>query len=81
MHDLPFKQIRDRRKTNVRVRPHLDTLPRRKFGRPHVIEKDERPVHLSLAGGQYTSHREAAEILCLRLNDKLDGPFCRGTFR
>ena len=37
-----FEQVRDGGEMNVRMRPDVNTLPRRKLGGPHVIEEHER---------------------------------------
>ena len=52
MHDLALEQIGHRRQRDVRMRPHVDAVPRREVGRPHVIEEDERPDHAPLDGGR-----------------------------
>ncbi len=49
VHDLALEQVGYGRQANVWMRPHLDALARRKLGRPHVIEKDERAHHATLS--------------------------------
>ena len=44
------------------VRADIDALVRQEFGRPHLIEEDEGPDHLTLRRGQSTAHLEAAQI-------------------
>ena len=41
---------------------HINPLPCQKFGRTHLIEKDERPHHLPLRRRQRAAHLESAKI-------------------
>ena len=40
---LALEQVGHRRQRDVRVRSNVDARPGRHVGRPHVVEKDERP--------------------------------------
>src|SRR6185437_1074819 len=62
MDDLALEEIGDRGKPDVRMRPHIDAVPRRKCGRPHVIEEDERADQLARRCGQHAADGEAAEV-------------------
>jgi hypothetical protein len=62
VNDLAVKQIRNGRKTDMRMRPHIDTLPRRKVGGPHVIEEHERANRPLRWRGQHAPDGEAAKI-------------------
>ena len=53
-------------KRNVRMRPHVDPVPRRELRRTQVIEKNERPDHLPALGRQHPPHDEAAEVALAR---------------
>src|SRR5262249_10317713 len=77
MHDLPFKEIGHRRKPDVRMRPYIDPLANRKFRRPHLIPKDERPNHLPLCRRKRPADIEAAEIADARYDydvERITGP-------
>jgi hypothetical protein len=41
MVDRSGEQVGDGRKVDVRVRPHVDALPRRQVRRAHLVEEDE----------------------------------------
>src|SRR4051794_3105380 len=62
VHDLAVEQVRDRRQADVRMRPHVHARSEQELGRPHLVEEDEGPDHLSLVGGQRAPHLEAAEV-------------------
>jgi len=51
------------------MRPHVDAVPRREGGRPHVIEEDEGADQLARRAGQHAAHGEAAEVARARLDD------------
>ena len=74
VHDLAREQIRDRRQSDVRMRPNVDA-PRQIRNHllgPHVIEEHERADHAALRPGQHAPHLEAAEIAATRFDDHLD---------
>ncbi len=51
---------------NMRVRPDVDPVSRRKLGGTQMIEENERPHHLPSLGWQYAPHDEAAEVTLAR---------------
>src|SRR5262245_20163177 len=59
MHYSPVKQIGNRGKPDVRVRPHIKTMSRKKLRWPHLIEEDERANHLALVTRQGATDLEA----------------------
>src|SRR5689334_22715295 len=63
VQDLAFEQIRDRCQADMRMRPDIQPLSSQKLPWSHLVEKDERPDHLSLIGGQGTTYFEAAQIM------------------
>ncbi len=54
----------------MRMRAHVDPLPRGEAHRPHLIEEDERAHHLPPAMGQGAAHLEAAEVAGTRHDDE-----------
>ena len=73
MHNLALEQVSNGREPNMRVRPNLDALARRKFSRSHVIEENEGAHHLAFPGREHPAHRESTQVFRLRLDDELDG--------
>src|SRR5437879_11254758 len=67
MNDLAFEQIGHGGKADMRVRAHIQALPRRHPDRPHVIEEDEGADVTPAHEGQHASHRKVADILQPRL--------------
>jgi hypothetical protein len=65
MQHLTFKQVGNRGKANVRVRPNIHAFARRNLGRPYVIEKYEWPNSLSLFVRQQAADAELAQVLDL----------------
>jgi hypothetical protein len=59
MHTSP-EQMGDSGEPDVRMRPHIGSLPRQHLGRPYLVEEDERPCHLPLGRGQRAAHLETA---------------------
>jgi hypothetical protein len=57
------------------MRAHGDSVPGREHGRPHVIEKHERPDHAALGSRQDAANVELAQAADARLDRQLD---CRG---
>src|SRR5215469_14826082 len=64
VHDLAGKQVRDRCKSDVRMRPHVRGTRQslRQLNRTQVIEEYEGPHHVALRVRQYPSDLEVAEI-------------------
>ena len=56
VHDFAVKQVGYGGKSDVRMRPHVETIARAKFSRPEMIEKDEWPHH----GGTIACRSNAA---------------------
>jgi len=56
----------------MRMRPHIHAGPEQEFGRTHLVEKNERPNHLSLPGRERPPHGKAAEVACARHSDHVD---------
>jgi hypothetical protein len=73
MHDLAVEQEGDGGKPDMRMRPHIDTLPGAELDRPEMVEEDERPDHPPLDVRQRTAHREAAKIDAARHDHEVDG--------
>ena len=72
MHDLACEEIGHRRKTDMRMRPDVDALARRKRGRTHEIEEDDRPDVPYRRRGQQSRDREAAEVAHPAFDDRRD---------
>jgi len=51
VHDLAVKEVCDGGKPDVGMWTDVQTLTAAEFGRPEVIEEDERPDHAGLRGG------------------------------
>jgi hypothetical protein len=62
MLDFAIEQISHGRKTDMRVRPHIEAAAGAKFRRAHVIEKDERTYHAALCRWQGPADFKATEI-------------------
>src|SRR5690554_1034305 len=56
MQYFAFKQVSDRSDTNMRVRAYIDTIPRRKMRRAHVIKENPGPDHLLPHHRKYPPH-------------------------
>jgi hypothetical protein len=54
------------------MRPHIQSFAKQEFSRPHLIEKDERPHHLTLRRGKGAAHLEATEIARTRHDHSRD---------
>jgi hypothetical protein len=68
-----LEQIRHRRQTDVRMRPHIVVVFRPRVDRAEVVEEDEGADSAPCRGRQQTTHGEsAAEILVVR-SQKLHG--------
>ena len=80
MHERAFEQVRHGREPDVRVRPHVDALPRPEVRRSHVIEEDERTDGLQPHRGQHATHGEIAEVARPRFDDALDQVRHRGAY-
>ena len=63
MENLAVEEIAHSRQPDMRMRPHIDTLPEQELRRSELIEEDERPDHLAACGRQGAAHAEAAEVL------------------
>ena len=72
MKNFAVEQIRNRGKTNVRVRPNIDAVAGRKGGGSHVIEENERTYHSPYRRRQHAAHAETAQLFVSRLDDMLD---------
>src|SRR5262245_22659404 len=59
MHNSSVKQIGNRGETDVRVRPHIKTMARKKLGWPHLIEENKGTDHLPLVTRQGATDFEA----------------------
>ena len=73
MPHFALEQIGDRGEPDMRVRPHVDAVTDQEFGRPHLVEENERADHLFLCRRQRAAHFEAAEIAGARHDHVLDG--------
>src|SRR3954464_9164737 len=73
MHDLAVEQIGDRRKPDVRMRPHVDPLAGMEFRRAEMVEENERPDHAPLGMRKRAAHREMADVDAARYDNKIDG--------
>ncbi len=81
MHDFPIEQVGHRRKPDMGMRPHVDPLAQREFGRAHLVPENEGADHLALGGGQRAPHIEAAQIAHARHDDDVEraaGPAVAG---
>ncbi len=72
MQDLAFEQVRDRRETDVRMRPYRYPVTGREDRRPHVVEKHERADHAPLGRRQHAPDVELAQAAHARLDRELD---------
>src|SRR6516165_10463934 len=72
MHDLAVEQIGHRRKPDMRVRPHVDTLTDAKDCWAEMIEADARTDHPRACGGKHAAHLQAAKIDGARQNYMCD---------
>src|SRR4051794_10756035 len=57
--NLALEQIGDRREIDMRMRSNVDAVPDFKLYRPHLVEENERPDHLTLCGRQSAAHIES----------------------
>src|SRR5215469_8721512 len=65
VHDFAVEEIRERRKADVRMRPHVHGAwnSTREIDGTHMIEENERTYHPASRVGQHTAHFESAKIL------------------
>ena len=56
----------------MRVRPHIDALAGQEFGRPGLVEENERPDHLPLRRRQGAPDLETAEVAGTRNDQGFD---------
>src|SRR5690348_17635287 len=74
VHDLAVEQIRDRRKSDMRMRTyvHASRNSRRKAYRPHMVEKNKGTDHSPLNGRKDATNVKAAEAACPLINYGFD---------
>jgi hypothetical protein len=63
MVDNAFEQVSHGRQSNVRVWSNVETVAGRQFGRPHMIEENERPHGTAGGGRQQALDAKAAKVL------------------
>ena len=68
-----LQQIGDGAKADMRMRPHVDSLPGQELRRAHLVKEDERPHHLPLRRGQRAAHLEPAQVAGARHDHMFDG--------
>jgi hypothetical protein len=73
MDQVALEQVRHRRQSDVRMRPHIGPVAGRKRDRPEVVEEDERADHLGRQRRQQPLYREAAEVARVGFEDQHDG--------
>src|SRR6476659_9099606 len=56
----------------MRMRPHVHACAQQKFSRTHLIEENEWPDHLSLAGWERPPYGKAAEVSRTWHDDHVD---------
>src|SRR5579885_1525261 len=70
VHDLAVEQVADGGEPDMRMRPHVEALAAAEFGRPEMVEEDERPDHARARGRQGAADGEAvAEVGGTRHDD------------
>tara|TARA_B100001057_G_scaffold196502_1_gene197201 strand:+ start:20007 stop:20336 length:330 start_codon:yes stop_codon:yes gene_type:complete len=62
VQDFTFKQVGNGRNANMGVRAHVNAIPGRKMGRPHMIKKDPWPDHSPANYRQNPPYRKAPEV-------------------
>ena len=72
MLELAAIEIGHGREADVGMRAHIDPLAGDHFGRPGLVEQDERPDHLALRRRQRPAHLEIAEIARARHDQRRD---------
>jgi hypothetical protein len=68
-----LEQVGHRGQVDVRVWPHVESLPRQQLVRPEVVEEDERAHHPPLCGRQQPGHVEAIDRPAAGGQHLLDG--------
>jgi hypothetical protein len=63
VQDLAFKQVRDGRKPDMRMRAYINGTANRQYGGPHVVKEYERTHGASAGRGQDTQYSKITEIL------------------
>ena len=77
MPQRAFEQIRNRGKTDVRMRANVDALALRELRRPHMIEEHERSDAARRKLRQHAADGEAAKIVHAAI-DQSKGRVCHG---
>ena len=70
MQDLAFEKVGDGGKADVRVRAHVESLPRRQRHRPHLVEEHIRADGALLRRGQDAAHLEAVAEVARARNEQ-----------
>jgi hypothetical protein len=71
MYNSPVKQVGDRGEPDMGMGPDVQAMSSKELRRPHLIEKDEWPNHLTLIARQSAAHFKAvAQIADSRNNDE-----------
>jgi hypothetical protein len=78
MQDLTLEEIGQGGKTDMGMRPHIQSTADYELARSHPIEEDERAGHLPLAGWQRPAHLKPSNVVGAGYDDGLDG---RGPLR
>src|SRR6516225_6870878 len=61
MYDLAVEEIGDGGQADMRMGPHVNAVAGLEYGRPEMVEKDERADHARLCRRQRAVHRETTE--------------------
>jgi hypothetical protein len=73
VHQRALKQIGHRGQPDMRMRAHIDRLPRLEANRTHMIEKNERTNGATPRSRQKTpDFKTVAEVFGMRLKDLAD---------
>src|SRR5690606_38811461 len=73
MVEIAAIEIGHRTEPDMGMRPDVDAVSGEEFGRPCLIEEDERPDHLAPRRRQGAHHLEAANVAGTRDDQRLDG--------
>jgi hypothetical protein len=73
MVDIALEEVGNRGKANMRMRSHIQSVPRQELAWAHLIEENEGPDHLPLARRQGAAHLESAQIMRTGNDNRIDG--------
>ena len=73
MHDRAVEQIGDGREPDMRMRAHVEARAGHERCGTDVVEKDERADGSHGERRQHSPHREAADVMLMRLQERVDG--------